>query len=639
MPVEWAQTINNLANAYYARIRGDKEDNIERAIHSYKQALTVRTQTAIPIECARTMNNLANAYYARIRGDKEDNIEQAIHSYQFSLTIFTPELFPDDCRATARSLGNLYSEQKRWQEAISVYQQALRAAEILYQTASLLDGKAAELAETADLPRRAAYAFARCGDLQAAALTLEQGRARGLSETLDRDRTNLSQLQKTHPELVTQYQEITAQLRNLESQQRERMTSAERHSITPEDLRDQAQQLRQTLTTAIEQIRQIEGYADFLAQPDFADIQQAIRSNIPLVYLVSTPVGSLSLVVTSDGITDLWLDDLTESNLIELIDNTWFAAYNQSQTNHQAWLDAIDQVTRQLWEPLMAPLIDYLKQQSFQQATLIPTGYLSLLPLHAAWTEAPSTPTGRRYALDEILFTYAPNARSLNAAAETVQQTRADTLLAIDNPLNDLPNSSREVTAVKTHFSQPHFPQPQVFKHQQATVGSVLAALPHCNVLHLSCHGTANLREPLTSGLAMSDGLLSLRDLLNLRLSEQGGIRLAVLSACETGLAGIELADEAISLPTGLLQAGVAGVVASLWSVSDRSTMLLLVRFYDLWRKHNLEPAAALRQAQLWLRDSTEQELADYFGLLPENPNHRPFAHPYHWAAFSYTGR
>ena len=215
-----------------------------------------------------------------------------------------------------------------------------------------------------------------------------------------------------------------------------------------------------------------------------------------------------------------------------------------------------------------------------------------------------------------------------------MQQTRADALLAIDNPLNDLPNSSREVTAVKNHF-----PQPQVLKHQQATVESVLAALPHCNVLHLSCHGTANLSDPLTSGLAMNDGLLSLRDLLNLRLSERGGIRLAVLSACETGLAGIKLADEAISLPTGLLQAGVAGVVASLWSVSDRSTRLLLVRFYDLWRKHNLEPAAALHQAQLWLRDSTEQELADYFGLLPENPNHRLFAHPYHWAAFSYTGR
>ena len=80
----------------------------------------------------------------------------------------------------------------------------------------------------------------------------------------------------------------------------------------------------------------------------------------------------------------------------------------------------------------------------------------------------------------------------------------------------------------------------------------------------------------------MSDGLLTLREILALNLAEKGGIRLAILSACETGLQGIENADEAISLPTGLLQAGVAATIASLWSVSDLSTMLLLTKFYDL---------------------------------------------------------
>ncbi|MBW4661051.1 MAG: tetratricopeptide repeat protein [Drouetiella hepatica Uher 2000/2452] len=639
MPLDWAQTMHNLANAYSNRIRGDRAENIEQAIVAYQQALTVRTRPAMPLDWAQTMHNLASAYQNRIRGNRAENIERAIAAYQSSLEIYDPELLPDNCRMTARSLSNLYSEQNRWAEAIPIYQKALQAAEILYQSATLLDGKAAELAETADLPRQAAYALARSGDLQDAALTLEQGRARSLSETLDRDRSNLSQLQQTHPALFTQYQDITQQLRNLETQQRLRMTSEERHNLTPEAFRTEALRLRQTLTQTIEQIRQVEGYADFLAQPSFDDIQQAIRPGIPLVYLVPTPTGSLALIVTQTGIVDLWLDDLTQTSLGEVL-TAWFSAYDQSRTDRQSWYDAIDQVTRQLWQPLMAPLIDYLKQHSFQQVTLIPTGYLSLLPLHAAWTKDVTRPHGKRYALDEIHFTYAPNAQSINAAKDIAQRTRADSILAIDNPLKDLPNSSREVNAAIATF-----PQHKVLKHEEAAIESVLTALPDCNILHLSCHGIANLDEPLTSGLAMSDGLLTLRDLLDLKLSEQGGIRLAILSACETGLAGTENADEAISLPTGLLQAGVAGVVASLWSVSDLSTMLLLVRFYDLWRKEGWEAADALRQAQLWMRDTTSQQKAKYFqGTHPDifqslillAPNY--FAHPFHWAAFSYVG-
>jgi CHAT domain-containing protein len=102
---------------------------------------------------------------------------------------------------------------------------------------------------------------------------------------------------------------------------------------------------------------------------------------------------------------------------------------------------------------------------------------------------------------------------------------------------------------------------------------------------------------------------------------------------------GFELADEAIGLPTGLLQAGVAGVVASLWAVSDRSTMMLISRFYDLWRKEKLEPAIALVRAQQWLRDSTDGEKEDYFpDFIAFKKSARSYAHPYHWAAFSYTG-
>ena len=162
----------------------------------------------------------------------------------------------------------------------------------------------------------------------------------------------------------------------------------------------------------------------------------------------------------------------------------------------------------------------------------------------------------------------------------------------------------------------------------------------------------------LDSGLRMAnDEVLSLRDFFNTDLQ---GVRLAILSACETGLPGTKLPDEVVSLPTGLLQAGVAGVAASLWSVSDLSTMMLLVRFYDYWQNDQLTPAQALRKAQQWVRDTPNGEKEVYFkGFIPElassrmpyaaasdlyqslafsDPDANDTAHPFYWAAFTYVG-
>jgi CHAT domain-containing protein len=291
----------------------------------------------------------------------------------------------------------------------------------------------------------------------------------------------------------------------------------------------------------------------------------------------------------------------------------------------------------------MAPLINWLQQHNHTQAILIPTGLLGLLPLHAAWTEDPSRPTGRRYALDEIHFTYAPNAQSLVAARAIAQQfpdSHLDSILAIENPTGDIENAEKPTKAALESFPRHH---QKHLANKDATIQAVKEVIGQgYAVVNFYCHGTSNFNEPLNSGLSMSDDLLTLRELFDLKLTEgnKPGIRLAVLSACETGLPGIELADEVIGLPVGLMQAGVAGVVASLWSVSDLSTSLLLRKFYQLWREQDHKPSDALRHAQIWLRDSTNGEINaefdDYQDYLDDDQN--DYAHPFHWSAFSYLG-
>jgi len=150
---------------------------------------------------------------------------------------------------------------------------------------------------------------------------------------------------------------------------------------------------------------------------------------------------------------------------------------------------------------------------------------------------------------------------------------------------------------------------------------------------------------------------ITIKDFLDLRLN---GVRLATLSACETGLPGMDLPDEVVNLPAGLLQAGVAGVVASLWSVSDMSTALLMTKFYQnvttLWKEQGTQTQAsiapALQAAQCWLRDATKQELQAWVNQLPLSPvqyvkfmvffnkvPEKPFSSPFYWAAFCAIGQ
>jgi CHAT domain-containing protein len=65
--------------------------------------------------------------------------------------------------------------------------------------------------------------------------------------------------------------------------------------------------------------------------------------------------------------------------------------------------------------------------------------------------------------------------------------------------------------------------------------------------------------------------------------------------------------------------------------------MILLTKFYDLWRNDHLTPPEALRQAQQWLRDATLSEIRQLTDPSFRGAEH-PLAHPYHWAGFSYTG-
>ena len=67
-----------------------------------------------------------------------------------------------------------------------------------------------------------------------------------------------------------------------------------------------------------------------------------------------------------------------------------------------------------------------------------------------------------------------------------------------------------------------------------------------------------------------------------------------------------------MGLPAAFLELGAGGVIGSLWQVNDLATALLMARFYELHIDGGLAPAAALKQAKVWLRAATRRELIAY---------------------------
>ena len=127
-------------------------------------------------------------------------------------------------------------------------------------------------------------------------------------------------------------------------------------------------------------------------------------------------------------------------------------------------------------------------------------------------------------------------------------------------------------------------------------------------IVHFATHGVIDAERPALSGLALSmvdaagrpqEGFLHLHDIYNLELDAD----LVVLSGCRTALGKEVRGEGLIGLTRGFQYAGAPRVMASLWPVEDNATAALMERFYRaLWSGEARRRAAALREAQLWVR-------------------------------------
>ncbi|MFK0734483.1 MAG: CHAT domain-containing protein, partial [Gloeotrichia echinulata HAB0833] len=170
--------------------------------------------------------------------------------------------------------------------------------------------------------------------------------------------------------------------------------------------------------------------------------------------------------------------------------------------------------------------------------------------------------------------------------------------------LDRLPGTRQEANAVLKMVSPQQSLQAFDFDANYNFVTS--KELSQYRLLLFATHGIFDDTNPELSGIVTSlvnqdgkaqKGFLRLNDIFNLDLPAE----LIVLSACESGLGKEVQGEGLIGLTRGLMYAGSARIVVSLWKVNDQATSLLMQELYTQILKEGKTPAVALREAQLKL--------------------------------------
>jgi CHAT domain-containing protein/tetratricopeptide (TPR) repeat protein len=421
------------------------------------------------------------------------------------------------------------------------------------------------------------------------------------------------------------------------------------------------EQARHELASATDTLRTVNpGAADVVtadAAVSVAAVADRLSPGSALVSYLVVDDALLVFAVTPDGLAVAQRlpevgTDLTRS----------LRAFSDGCATGEAWTAP----GRAAAEVLLAPVADVVA--GVERLYLVPTGIGHAAPLHALpWDDAllqdhvtlsvlPSAATLR----------YLPPLAGLGVADQAGGGTDAGGVLVVGDPeqmvlttlsgdqvnQEPLPAARWEAQAVAAHLAAATdtgtVAAPIV--GAAATAAAVREGLTAASIAHLATHVHVEIAAPLSSAILLAGRTsLTLADLVGLRLPCQ----LVVLSACNSGRGATTGGDEVLSMTRGLLGAGAASVVVSLWPVRDVSTAVLMARFAE-HLANGADPARSLQLAQQWYRGLDEpgrREALDAVsqgapppsadidrGGLSSGIVDIPAAHPYHWAAFTYVG-
>jgi len=638
--------LGNLGNAFrlsYQHFGG--HENLTEAIKCHEEVLSLsgKQEASYPRFLNYLFDDLELAAVAGISHSSVRLDELCAHAVALT------EGGPNHLIALHSRAGNHAFVQGDWQSATTAFQNAAHDREQLQATQLDAVAKQSWLSETQGLTAKHAFALAKLNRNEQAVQAFESGLARFISESLWWNDSHLERFRLSAPRAVAALQEARRLLQRLDLDD----PSGTGPSVATQKI-DRALARRNAwsdLKSAEKVICHALGMDTRNIEASVASIRQTLLMADPdcaVVYLCTTSHGSLAVILTVQNIETLW-PPMSEEQLENL--SRSFKEQGANLHEHLVQGDgtsqpALSKVLDQLGECLMDSVAKKLESMEMKQVLLIPTGRLSLLPLHAAQFRR----NGNNVAfIDLFTVSYAPNASVVVAHGnEEPDGGLMKQPVAFRDPASSthelLSGAEAEVHAIN-----------RVLKHgfsdirggTNATREAFFALCQRATVLHFAGHGVFNPRSALDSHLVLAaDERLSVADLLSQKLLIPKGA-LAVLAACQTAIVDFEdLPDESIGLPAAFLVAGFSRVVGSLWQVEDTATALLMVRFYELLQLHSgiRRPCELFNEAINWLKNLNGAEWNRFvqkhdlrFPSISDDIVLRD--HPALWAGFVYVGK
>ncbi|TFK17308.1 hypothetical protein FA15DRAFT_710937 [Coprinopsis marcescibilis] len=232
---------------------------------------------------------------------------------------------------------------------------------------------------------------------------------------------------------------------------------------------------------------------------------------------------------------------------------------------------------RGLWLDVVKPILETLEIAKFDEAAgkaqpriwWCMTGPLSFLPIHAAGIyDGDSRPES---ILDYVVSSYTPSATALTRRVENHRpiDDRVSGLLLTSQP-NDIERS----------------PIPGTTTEGMRTAEECLNHLEGFSSVHLACHGSQSIDNPLLSRFSFHSGRLELSSIIK---KDPRNADFAFLSACQTSTGDERLSEEAVHLAAGMLAAGYRRVVGTMWSIGDSTAEKVAKEFYEYLWSHKEE--------------------------------------------------
>ncbi len=572
-----AITLDNIGSTY------SRLSQVEQAIAFHQQSLAVyekvRDRTGIGV----SLNNLGRAY-ANLNKQTD-----AIAAYQKALNIVREVGDRSTESVVLANIGDLLAQQKQTELAIAFLKQSVNVRESIRQSIRMLPRE-----DRAAYKQSVAYTYRHL-----AKLLLQQGRIYEAIQILD----------------LLKVQELQDYLRDVKGNDR---TATGITLLAPEQvaINTNIQSLvgGSPLTVQIQQAATQQSSSLTTSKSLIADVQKfGDRAALfyPLLFedqlfLVLLPAKS-SPIVRSISIQPQEFTKLIQDFRADLQDSSSADVKESSQ---------------HLYKYLIKPLEADLKAANVEILLYAPDGQMRYIPLAALYD-------GKQWLIERFSFNYltALNASGfLNGQAVTKAPlkaiaaafTQGEIKFAIGDKKFDftgLPFAGKEIDKIADTFPNTTKLIDSFFS-RDATVSQ----FSEYNVIHLATHAAFIRGTPEDSFVLMGNGdRLNLRELREWKLPNT---QLVVLSACQTALGGVVgSGEEILGFGYQIQRTGARAALASLWTVSDQGTQLLMGNFYTQLQKGN-NMINSLRGAQLSLLQSKQSE----------------FQHPYFWSAFILIG-